>query len=387
MGVQGVPIPLDVRRAVRARVAAGDSSASVQAEFGISRVTVWRLANEDDPMLMMLSRGRSSRFLSATERETISRELARGTSLGRIAALLGRHRSSVTREVAANGGSDRYRVVDAEARACRLARRPKATKLVTYPVLAATVTNWIENEQWSPEQISARLRVEFPDDETMHVAKETIYQELFVYGRGGLKKELIKHLRTQRPTRRSRSVTARNKASSSIPDKVMIADRPAEIEDRQVPGHWEGDLIIGANNGSQTATLVERTTGFLLLIALPDNRQAVTVAEALQRQVQTLPAQLCRSITWDQGSEMAAHAAFTIATDIAVYFCDPHAPWQRGSNENTNGLLRQYLPKSTDLSGHTQADLDAIAAKLNNRPRKRLGFMKPSEAFNQLMLR
>ena len=386
MGVQGVRIPLDVRRAVRARVAAGDSRASVQAEFGISRVTVWRLSNEDDSMLMMLS-GRSSRFLSAAERETISRELARGTSLGRIAALLGRHRSSVTREVAANGGSERYRVVDAEARACRLARRPKATKLVTYPVLAATVTNWMENEQWSPEQISARLRVEFPDDETMHVAKETIYQELFVCGRGGLKKELIKHLRTQRPTRRSRAVTARNKASSPIPDKVMIADRPAEIEDRQVPGHWEGDLIIGANNGSQTGTLVERTTGFVLLIALPDNRRAVTVAEALQRQVQTLPAQLCRSITWDQGSEMAAHAAFTIATDIAVYFCDPHSPWQRGSNENTNGLLRQYLPKSTDLSRHTQADLDAIAAKLNNRPRKRLGFMKPSEAFNQLMLR
>lgn len=386
MGVQGVRIPLEVRRAVRVRVAAGETSASVQAEFGISRGTVWRLANEDDPMLSA-SCHRSSRFLSASERETISRELARGTNLAGIATLLGRHRSSVTREVAANGGSDAYRVVDAEARACRLAQRPKTTKLVTYPVLAATVTNWMENEQWSPEQISARLRVEFPDDETMRVAKETIYQELFVVGRGGLKKELIKHLRTRRPTRRPRSVTARNKASSSIPDKVMIADRPVEIEDRQVPGHWEGDLIIGANNSSQTGTLVERTTGFLLLIALPDNRQAVTVAEALQRQVQTLPAQLCKSITWDQGSEMAAHAAFTIATDIAVYFCDPHAPWQRGSNENTNGLLRQYLPKGTDLSGHTQADLDKIAAKLNNRPRKRLDFMKPSEAFNQLMLR
>jgi IS30 family transposase len=167
----------------------------------------------------------------------------------------------------------------------------------------------------------------------------------------------------------------------------MIADRPVEIADRQVPGHWEGDLIIGEDSASQTGTLVERTTGFLLLIALPDDRQAVTVAEALQRQVQTLPAQLCKSITWDQGSEMAAHVAFTIATDIAVYFCDPHAPWQRGSNENINGLLRQYLPKGTDLSGYSQADLDLIAAKLNNRPRKRLGFMKPSEMFNQLMLR
>jgi len=385
MGGRGVRIPLEVRRAVRARVAEGVSLKSVRVEFGIARGTVWRLVNEDDPMLM--SGSRSSRFLSASERETISRELAQGTKLGRIATILGRHRSSVCREVAANGGCEAYRVVDAEARACECARRPKATKLETHQVLADTVTNWLENEQWSPEQISARLRVDFPDDETMRVAKETIYQELFVHGRGGLKKELTKHLRTHRAKRRPRSVTARNKTSSPIPDKVMIADRPVEIADRQVPGHWEGDLIIGENSGSQTGTLVERTTGFLLLIALPDDRQAVTVAEALQRQVQTLPEQLCKSITWDQGSEMAAHVAFTIATDIAVYFCDPHAPWQRGSNENINGLLRQYLPKGTDLSGYSQADLDLIAAKLNNRPRKRLGFMKPSEMFNQLMLR
>ena len=253
-------------------------------------------------------------------------------------------------------------------------------------MLAATVTNWMQDQQWSPEQISGRLIEEFPDDETMRVAKETIYQELFVYGRGGLKKELVKHLRTRRPSRRSRSETSRNKASSPIPDKVMIADRPVEIDDRQIPGHWEGDLIIGANNGSQVGTLVERTTGFVLLIALPDNRQAATLAEALQRQIQTLPAQLCKSITWDQGSEMAAHVAFTVATDVAVYFCDPHAPWQRGTNENTNGLLRQYLPKSTDLSVYSQADLDEIARKLNNRPRKRHGFMTPSEKFNQLML-
>jgi IS30 family transposase len=304
-----------------------------------------------------------------------------------IAVLLGRHRSSICREVAANGGRDGYRAVDAEARACRLAARPKATKLESHPVLAATVTNWMQDQQWSPEQISGRLLEEFPDDETMRVAKETIYQELFVYGRGGLKKELVKHLRTRRASRRSRSETSRNKASSPIPDKVMIADRPVEIDDRQIPGHWEGDLIIGANNASQVGTLVERTTGFVLLIELADNRQAATLAEALQRQIQTLPAQLCKSITWDQGSEMAAHVAFTIATDIAVYFCDPHTPWQRGSNENTNGLLRQYLPKSTDLSIYSQADLDDIARKLNNRPRKRHGYLTPSEKFNQLMLR
>jgi IS30 family transposase len=386
MGVRGVRVPDDVRRAIRGRRAAGESSVSLQAEFDISGVTVWRLMNEADAMLTSLC-GRSSRFLSASERETISRELARGSCPGAIATLLGRHRSSICREVAANGGRDGYRSVDAEARACRLAARPKATKLECHRVLAATVENWMEDQQWSPEQISGRLIEEFPNDETMRVAKETIYQELFVYGRGGLKKELVKHLRTRRPARRSRAETSRNKASSPIPDKVTIADRPVEIEDRQIPGHWEGDLIIGADNGSQVGTLVERTTGFVLLIALTDNRQAATVAEALQRQIQTLPAQLCKSITWDQGSEMAAHVAFTIATDIAVYFCDPHSPWQRGSNENTNGLLRQYLPKGTDLSVYSQADLDEIARKLNNRPRKRHGFLTPSEKFNQLMLR
>lgn len=386
MGVGGVRVSGDVRRVVRRRRSAGESPASLADEFGISPVTVWRWVNEDDPMLTT-SCGRSSRFLSAGERETISRELARGSSPAQIAVLLGRHRSSICREVAANGGRDCYRAVDAEARACRLAARAKITKLESHKVLAATVTDWLEREQWSPEQISGRLLEEFPDDETMRVAKETIYQELFVCGRGGLKKELVKHLRTRRPARRSRTETSRNKLSSPIPDKVMIADRPAEIDDRQIPGHWEGDLIIGANNASQVGTLVERTTGFVLLVALPENRRAVTVAEALQHQIQTLPAQLCKSITWDQGSEMAAHVAFTVATDIAVYFCDPHAPWQRGTNENTNGLLRQYLPKSTDLSIYSQADLDEIARKLNNRPRKRHGFMTPSEKFNQLMLR
>jgi len=386
MGVRGVRVADDVRRVIRRRRRQGESSVALQAEFGICGVTVWRIVNEDDPMLMS-SCSRSSRFLSMSERETISRQLALGSTCGAIAALLGRHRSSISREVAANGGSQAYRAVDAEARACRLAARAKATKLESHPVLAATVTDWMQDQQWSPEQISGRLIEEFPDDETMRVAKETIYQELFVYGRGGLKKELVKHLRTRRPTRRSRSETSRNKASSPIPDKVMIADRPVEIDDRQIPGHWEGDLIIGANNASQVGTLVERTTGFVLLVELADNRQAVTLAEALQRQIQTLPAQLCKSITWDQGSEMAAHVAFTIATDIAVYFCDPHAPWQRGSNENTNGLLRQYLPKSTDLSVYSQADLDEIARKLNNRPRKRHGFLTPSEKFNQLMLR
>jgi transposase, IS30 family len=383
-GSRGVRIPVEVRRAVRAGADSGQLQRVIAAEFGVSRMSVSRLVNQADPMLTREC-CRSSRFLSAQERETISRELRAGASCSAIATMLGRHRSSVTREVAANGGREAYRVVDADARACRLAERPKATKLEQHPLLAATVTAWMENEQWSPEQISARLRIEFPDDETMRVAKETIYQELFVYGRGGLKKELVKHLRTQRPKRTPRAVTARNTAGP-IPDKVMIAERPSEIEDRTVPGHWEGDLIIGEHNGSQIGTLVERTTGFTLLIKLPD-RRASTVAVALAAQITTLPVQACKTITWDQGSEMAAHASFTIATDIAVYFCDPHKPWQRGSNENTNGLLRQYFPKGTDLSVHDQAHLDYIATKLNNRPRKRLDFMTPSEAFNQLMLR
>ena len=232
MGVQGVRIPLEVRRAVRARVAEGVSLKSVRVEFGIARGTVWRLLNEDDPMLSSSCR-RSSRFLAPSERETISRELARGTKLGRIATILGRHRSSVTREVAANGGREAYRVVDAEARACGRARRPKATKLETHQVLADTVTQWMQDEQWSPEQISARLRVEFPDDETMRVAKETIYQELFVYGRGGLKKELTKHLRTHRAKRRPRSVTARNKTSSPIcSSRCLMTVEPSPLPKR-----------------------------------------------------------------------------------------------------------------------------------------------------------
>jgi IS30 family transposase len=227
--------------------------------------------------------------------------------------------------------------------------------------------------------------VEYPDDETMRVAPETIYQALYVYGRGGLRKELHKHLRSQRKQRRPRTVTARNRQESPIPDMVNIADRPEDVEDRLVPGHWEGDLILGKDGGSQVATLVERTTGLLLLAKLED-KQASTVARVLAERIQTLPDQPFRSLTWDQGTEMADHTNFTIATGIPVYFCDPNAPWQRGSNENINGLLRQYLPKGTDLSVPSQDDLDAIAHKLNGRPRKRHQFMTPYEVFNQLVL-
>ena len=251
-------------------------------------------------------------------------------------------------------------------------------------MLGFVVGQWLES-RWSPEQISARLRTEFVDDETMRVAPETIYRALYVHGRGGLRTELTRCLRTQREQRRSRQVTVRNREQSSIPDLVPIGMRPDEIEDRLVPGHWEGDLIMGRNNTSQVATLVERTTGLVMLAKL-DSKRADEVAAVLAERILTLPEVLRGSITWDRGTEMAAHRQLTLATDVDVYFCDPHAPWQRGSNENTNGLLRQYLPRTEDLSTYTQAELDAIAEELNTRPRKRHGFMTPLEVFDQLVL-
>jgi IS30 family transposase len=241
-------------------------------------------------------------------------------------------------------------------------------------------------KRWSPEQISAHLKDDFVDDDSMHVVPETIYQTLFVQTRGGLNKELTKYLRTHRKRRQPHTRTVRNAGQRSIVGKVMISERPAEIEDRAVPGHWEGDLIIGGQGLSQAGTLVERTTGLLLIVQLPDDRTAPTVAAALQRQIATLPTRSCQSITWDQGIEMAAHASFTIATGIPVYFCEPHSPWQRGSNENTNGLIRDYLPHGMDLSTLSQADLDDIADEINNRPRKRHGFRSPLNMFNQLAL-
>jgi transposase, IS30 family len=378
---RGMP---EVERArLRAMVRAGSSWLEVQAEFGVSHHTVWRILREADGMISVRS-GRCKSDLSLEDREEISRGLVVGLSFTKIAASLGRSPSTISREVARNGGLDGYRAAAADRSTCERAARPKQTVFELNQALKLVVETWLELN-WSPEQISGRLLVEFPDDETMRVVPETIYQALFVQGRVGLNKELVKHLRTQRVRRRPHAVTARNNNRERFDDMVNIADRPAEIEDRAVVGHWEGDLIIGKQGRSQTATLVERTTGFTMLIALTD-RTALTVAAALQRQILTLPVQACRSITWDQGIEMAAHARFTIATDIAVYFCDPHSPWQRGTNENTNGLARQYLPKSTDLSAHTQTDLDRIAAELNNRPRKRLQWMTPLEVFNQLVL-
>ena len=318
--------------------------------------------------------------LTLADREEITIGLQAGESFTAIAARLGRAVSTVSREVAANGGRAGYRAWRAHQRAREQARRPKAPKLAC-PQLAAQVTAWLA-QWWSPVQISARLRIEYPGDPMMHVSHETIYRALYVQGRGELRRELARCLRTGRAKRRPRG---RGENTERMKGMVMISERPAEAGDRAVPGHWEGDLIIGKDCRSAVGTLVERTTRYVLLLHLPDGRDAHLVEAAMRQAITALPAGLARTITWDQGIEMAYHADFTIATGIPVYFCDPHSPWQRGSNENTNGLLRQYLPKGTDLSVHSAADLARIAASLNDRPRKTLRFMKPSEKLAELL--
>jgi IS30 family transposase len=318
--------------------------------------------------------------LTLADREEITLGLHAGESFTGIAGRLGKAPSTVSREVAANGGRGDYRAWRAHQRAWQQARRPKACKLA-FPQLAAKVTCWL-TEWWSPVQISARLRIEFPGDPMMNVSHETIYQALFVQGRGELRRELARCLRSGRAKRRSRG---RVENTGRIKDMVMISERPAEAEDRAVPGHWEGDLIIGKDCKSAVGTLVERTTRYVLLLHLPEGRSADGVAAAMRQAITALPGELARTITWDQGKEMSYHADFTIATGIPVYFCDPHKPWQRGSNENTNGLLRQYLPKGTDLSVHSANDIAGIAHSLNGRPRKTLGYMTPSEKLAELI--
>jgi transposase, IS30 family len=317
--------------------------------------------------------------LTLADREEITLGLHAGESFTAIAGRLGKAVSTVSREVAANGGRDGYRAWRAHQRAREQARRPRGCKLAR-PELAAQVASWL-HEWWSPVQVSRRLRIEFPGDPMMHVSHETIYQALYVQGRGELRRELARCLRSGRAKRRPRG---RDGRSGHIKGMVMISERPAEAEDRAVPGHWEGDLIIGKDCKSAVGTLVERTTRYVLLLHLP-GRDARLVEQAMREAIGTLPAELARSITWDQGIEMARHADFTIATGIPVYFCDPHSPWQRGSNENTNGLLRQYLPKGTDLSVHSAEDLARIARSLNGRPRKTLEFMTPSEKLTELL--
>jgi IS30 family transposase len=314
--------------------------------------------------------------LTLGEREEISRGVAAGDSVRGIAARLGRAPSTVTRELARHGGRCRYRALTADRRAWERARRPQRCKLAANPRLAAVVAAKLEAD-WSPEQIAAWLGKRFPEDQTMHVSHETIYLTLFVQARGALKRELLEHLRRAGSVRRPRRARRGNRGQGQILGAVSIRERPAEAEDRAVPGHWEGDLLAGSSN-SYVATLVERHSRFLLL-AVVGGKDTRSVTDALSRHVQRLPQQLRRSLTWDRGLEMADHAKFTVATDVQVYFCDPRSPWQRGSNENTNGLLRQYLPKHANLAFVTQTRLDEIAAKLNTRPRKTLGFETPAD--------
>lgn len=318
--------------------------------------------------------------LTLADREEISVGMGRGETFSAIATRLGRAVSSVSREVAANGGRDGYRAWRAHRRAHERARRPKTPRLADGR-LAGQVTQWLK-QWWSPEEISRRLRIEFPDDPMMWVSHETIYQSLFVQGRGELRRELTRCLRSGRAQRRPQG---RAEYRGQLPGMVMISERPAEVDDRAMPGHWEGDLLVGKNGRTAVGTLVERSTRFVLLLHLGQGRDAAKVDAAMRRAIATLPGELFRTITWDQGKEMARHAAFSIDTGIQVYFCDPHSPWQRGSSENTNGLLRQYLPKGTDLSVHSQRDLNRMARSLNDRPRKTLGYLKPSEKLAELL--
>jgi IS30 family transposase len=320
--------------------------------------------------------------LSLAEREEISRGLAADLSFRAIAVGLGRSPSTVSREVMGNGGRAGYRAVDADQVAWSRARRPKPTKLSRLPGLAAMVEEKLER-RWSPQQIAGWLRRRFPSSTVMRVSHETIYRSLFVQARGDLRRELTSYLRTRRAMRRPAG-TRLPDGRGARPNTVNISQRPAEVADRAVPGHWEGDLVFGRGM-SPVATLVERATRFLLLVALPDGHRAELVADALAAKIQTLPAALARSLTWDQGHEMAEHARFTLTTGMQVYFCDPKSPWQRGSNENTNGLLRQYLPRTVNMRDYTQADFDAIADELNDRPRQTLEFATPSEQLARLL--
>jgi IS30 family transposase len=321
--------------------------------------------------------------LSVEEREEISRGLAAGKSLRAIAVELGRAPSTVAREVAGNGGRSRYRAGRADQLAWARATRPKRCKLATRPALRAIVEEKLAR-RWSPQQIAGGLKVTYPHDPEMQVSHESIYCTLFVQSRGALRRELTAYLRTGRVIRRPQGIRLPD-GRGGRPGILNISERPAEADDRAVPGHWEGDLVFGKHM-SPVATLVERSTRFLMLVALPGgNHKADAVADALAAAVATLPAHLARSLTWDQGHEMAAHRRFTDTTGIEVYFCDPKSPWQRGSNENTNGLLRQYLPRRLDFRTLTQADLDAIAQELNERPRQTLGFKTPSQALAEVL--
>ena len=364
---------------IRRRLANGEASKAIAAAVGRSHDSVDRVRRRFGGVPPQRAVA-SGRVLSLAEREEISRGLAEDVSFAEIAGRLGRAPSTVGREVHGNGGRRAYRAWDAQRGAAQRARRPKVRKLATCARLRRVVSTMLA-QRLSPQQIARRLPLEYPDEPELRVSHETIYQSLFVQGRGSLRKELHRCLRTGRAMRRPKNTNARVR----IPQMVMISERPAEIEDRSVPGHWEGDLIIGKNNKSAIGTLVERHTRYVELLHLPNGYSAEQVRTAMAAQIRTLPHHLIKSITWDQGREMTEHLRFSIDTGIQIYFCDPHSPWQRGSNENTNGLLRQYFPKGTDLSVHTKRHLNAVARQLNRRPRQTLGWMTPSEKLAELI--
>ena len=354
---------------------AGDANRLIGRDLGRSAASI-RAFVESWGGVRPAPRRRSLHHLSLLEREEISRGVAAGESMRCIAVRLGRAASTISRELARNGGRHRYRAHHADRTAWRRARRPKPSKLAENPVLRAVVEEKLE-EWWSPEQVVLWLKRTYPDNEEMYVSHETIYLSLFVQGKGALRRELTECLRTGRAYRRPKVKRAPS-GKGQIVDPVMISERPAEVEDRAVPGHWEGDLLMGRR---QTAigTLVERHTRYVMLFPLPDGNTAEAVRTQLAATVQRLPHHLWQSLTWDQGKEMAQHAQFSVDSGVDVYFCDPKSPWQRGTNENTNGLLRQYFPKGTDMSQLTQADLDKAAHSLNGRPRQTLDGMTPSE--------
>ena len=328
-------------------------------------------------------RRRSGQCLSKGEREEISRGLARGEGFRAIGRAISRDHTTVSREVNRNGGPTRYRAQEADEAAWGRARRPKPSRLHLNPELRAVVEEKLR-VKWSPQQISRWLRRTYPDHDAMQVSHETIYLSLFVQGRGALRRELTSCLRSGRHTRHPRAQRPKRQGQGKIPGRVMISERPAEVEDRAVPGHWEGDLLLG-RKPTGIATLVERSTRYCQLVALPDGQSAEAVRDALIKSIGQLPTQLRRSLTWDQGREMKEHLNFTVASGVQVYFCDPRSPWQRGSNENTNGLLRQYFPKRSDLGAFSQAELDRVAAELNGRPRQTLGWISPAERLAEVL--
>ena len=356
----------------------GDSFNEIARLFDRGHSTIERILSRQGGV-RPYQRKRSKRSLSLSDREEISRGLAAQHSIRMIASHIERHPSTVSREILRNGGVDNYRASKADKMAWQRALRPKACKLVNNRSLIRIITKKMELF-WSPQQIAGWLKLKYPNDENFKVSHETIYRSLFIQTRGVLKRELLQYLRTKRRIRRGKHASLKGHGLGKIKDAVSISERPSSVEDRAIPGHWEGDLIEGTKN-TFIATLVERQTRYVMLVKVAD-KQTKTVVNALIKQAKKLPAELYKSLTWDRGCELSAHKRFTLETNIQVYFCDPQSPWQRGSNENTNRLLRQYFPKGTNLSKHSQIELNKVARQLNERPRKTLGYETPAERFN-----